>query len=135
MGRNTGPATLGRVGLLSGFNRHRHHCHYILHIAIVIMLLIKIVMDSIGLYLDSRQLQQQDLLHLSQHIAAISMIMMMIIIIITTIITTTTTTIIIISFEPTGSALHLGHLEEGDGGVYRCQVDYSQVILMILIKQ
>ena len=60
------------------------------------MLLIKIVIDSIGLYLDSRQLQQQDLLHLSQHIAAISMIMMMIIIIITTIITTTiiTTTII-----------------------------------------
>ena len=50
------------------------------------MLLIKIVMDSIGLYLDSRQLQQQDLLHLSQHIAAISMIMMMIIIT-TTIIT------------------------------------------------
>ena len=88
MGRNTGPATLGRVGLLSGFNRHRHHCHYILHIAIVIMLLIKIVMDSIGLYLDSRQLQQQDLLHLSQHIAAISMIMMMMIIT-TTIITTT----------------------------------------------
>ena len=86
MGRNTGPATLGRVGLLSGFDRHRHHCHYILHIAIVIMLLIKIVMDSIGLYLDSRQLQQQDLLHLSQHIAAISMIMMMIIIT-TTIIT------------------------------------------------
>ena len=90
MGRNTGPATLGRVGLLSGFDRHRHHCHYILHIAIVIIItyifLIKVVMDSIGLYLDSRQLQQQDLLHLSQHIAAISMIMMMIIIT-TTIIT------------------------------------------------
>ena len=42
--------------------------------------------------------------------------------------------IIIISFEPTGSALHLGHLEEGDGGVYRCQVDYSQVILMMVLQ-
>ena len=40
---------------------------------------------------------------------------------------------IIISFEPTGSALHLGRLEEGDGGVYRCQVDYSQVIVMVTI--
>ena len=33
----------------------------------------------------------------------------------------------LISFERTGSSLHLGRLEEGDGGVYRCQVDYSQV--------
>ena len=36
----------------------------------------------------------------------------------------------LISFERTGSALHLGRLEEGDGGVYRCQVDYSQVSMM-----
>ena len=37
-----------------------------------------------------------------------------------------------ISFEPTGSALHLGRLEEGDGGVYRCQVDYSQVRVIVM---
>ena len=63
---------------------YRHHYH--IYVASY-MLLIKIFIDSIGLYLDSRQLQQQDLLHLSQHIAAISMIMMMMMIT-TTIITT-----------------------------------------------
>ena len=78
-------------------------------------------------------------LHLSHRITAI------IIIIVPIIIPTTITKIMIImkimkiikmmiiSFEPTGSALHLGRLEEGDGGVYRCQVDYSQVIVMVTI--
>ena len=31
------------------------------------------------------------------------------------------------SFKLTGSSLHLEKLKEGDGGVYRCQVDYNQV--------
>ena len=75
-------------------------------------------------------------LHLSHRITAISIIPIIIPTTITKIMIIMKIKIIIksiISFEPTGSALHLGRLEEGDGGVYRCQVDYSQVMVMVMI--
>ena len=69
---------------------------------------------------------------LSYHCYTLILVIIVIINIIMIILIVIVIIMMMTSFEPTGSALHLGRLEEGDGGVYRCQVDYSQVIVMMI---
>ena len=70
---------------------------------------------------------------LSYHCFTLILVIIVIINIIMIILIVIMIIVMMISFGPTGSALHLGRLEEGDGGVYRCQVDYSQVIDMMMM--